>query len=75
MAKHMGEKSSLRNFVTGKTYVFIDAANIFYAQRSLGWRVSYQRLMEHLKREVDLGSRQTSRETCYHYFNPRARVN
>lgn len=55
MAKNMAEKNRLKNFVIGKTYVFIDAANIFYAQRSLGWRVSYQRFMEYLKSEVDLG--------------------
>ncbi len=54
MAKNMAERK-LGDFVSGKTYIFIDAANIFYAQRSLGWRISYQRLIQYLKREVDFG--------------------
>ena len=40
----------LKQFVKGKVYVFIDAANIFYAQRSLGWRISYEKLMDYLKK-------------------------
>ncbi len=38
-------------FVKGKVYVFIDAENLFYAQRTLGWRISYEKLMRYMKRE------------------------
>jgi len=38
-------------FVKGKVYVFIDAENVFYAQRTLGWRISYEKLMQYFKRE------------------------
>lgn len=41
----------LHNFVKGKVYVFIDAANIFYTQRTLGWRISYERLKEYFQKE------------------------
>jgi len=44
----------LQKFVKGKVYVFIDAANILYSQRTLGWRVDYQKLKEYLKKECDL---------------------
>jgi len=38
-------------FIKGKVYVFIDSANTFYAQRTLKWRISYEKLMEYFKRE------------------------
>jgi len=38
-------------FVKGRVYVFIDAANIFYAQRTLGWKISYEKLMRYFKGE------------------------
>ncbi len=38
-------------FVRGKAAVFIDAANIFYTQRTLKWRISYERLMRYFKEE------------------------
>jgi len=31
----------ISKFIRGRVYVFIDAANIFYAQRTLGWKISY----------------------------------
>lgn len=31
--------------------MFIDAENVFYAQRTLGWKISYQKLMAYLKKE------------------------
>ena len=42
-------------FVKGRVYVFIDAANIFYVQRTLKWRISYERLRDYFKSECDLG--------------------
>lgn len=47
----------LKQFATGKVAVFIDAANIFYSQRTLGWRISYEKLKKYFTREctvVDL---------------------
>jgi len=38
-------------FVKGRVYVFIDAENVFYSQRTLGWKISYEKLMKYLKRE------------------------
>ena len=41
----------LNKFVKGKIYVFNDAENVFYSQRTLGWRVSYERLIKYFKKE------------------------
>lgn len=41
----------INKFIQGRIYVFIDAANVFYAQRTLGWRLSYQKLMDYFKKE------------------------
>lgn len=41
----------LHNFIKGKVYVFIDAENVFYAQRTLGWKISYEKMMIYLKKE------------------------
>lgn len=44
----------ISKFIKGKVYVFIDAANIFYSQQTLGWRVDYQKLRKYLEKECDL---------------------
>jgi len=41
-------------FITGKTAVFIDAANIFYSQKTLGWRFDYTKFLLYLKKECDV---------------------
>lgn len=38
-------------FIKGVVYVFIDAENVFYAQRTLGWKISYEKLMNYFKQE------------------------
>jgi len=43
-------------FARGRTAIFIDAANIFYSQRTLGWRISYERLREYVAKECDVVS-------------------
>lgn len=43
-------------FIKGRAYVFIDAANILYSQQTLGWRVDYQKLKQYFKKECDLGA-------------------
>jgi uncharacterized LabA/DUF88 family protein len=41
----------IRQFIKGRVYVFIDAANIFYTQRTLGWRISYEGLRHYFRNE------------------------
>ena len=41
----------ISKYIKGKTYIFIDAANVFYAQRTLGWRISYGKLIKYFKKE------------------------
>ena len=41
-------------FVKGKTAVFIDAANIFYSQKTLHWRIDYGKLSTYLRKEADI---------------------
>lgn len=41
----------IKKFIKGKVYVFIDAANTFYAQHTLGWKISYEKLMKYFKKE------------------------
>src|SRR3989338_9370972 len=44
----------LKQFNLGKTAVFIDAANILYSQRTLGWNIDYQKLAAYLRGETEL---------------------
>ena len=41
----------ISKFIKGKVYIFIDAENLFYSQRTLGWKVSYEKLMNYFKQE------------------------
>lgn len=41
----------IKQYIKGKVYIFIDAANIFYTQRTLGWRISYEKMMQYFKQE------------------------
>ena len=45
----------IKQFVKGRAYVFIDAANIFYSQRTLKWRISYERLKKYFEKECNVG--------------------
>ncbi len=44
----------INQFVKGKVYVFIDAANILYSQQTLRWRVDYEKLKKYFEKECDL---------------------
>jgi len=44
----------LKNFVKGKTAVFIDSANIYFSQKSLGWKIDFKKLLTYLNKETDL---------------------
>lgn len=41
----------LNEFVKGMVYVFIDGANIFYTQKTLGWKISYEKLKQYFEDE------------------------
>lgn len=41
-------------FVKGRVFVFVDAANILYSQQTLRWRVDYKKLKEYFEKEGDL---------------------
>lgn len=38
-------------YTKGKVYVFIDAENVFYAQKTFGWKISYQKLINYFQKE------------------------
>lgn len=38
-------------FVKGKVYVFIDAANIIYGCNRAGWKMDFEKLMQYLKKK------------------------
>jgi len=44
----------IQKYVIGKTAVFIDAANIFYSQRTLKWKISFKKLYKYLKHNCNL---------------------
>ena len=45
---------NLKDYTKGKVTVFVDVANIFYAQKTLGWRISYQKLYQFFNLECNL---------------------
>ena len=44
----------ISQYIKGRTAVFIDAANIFYSQRTLKWRISYAKLKSYFEKECEL---------------------
>lgn len=44
----------ISKYIKGKVAVFIDASNIFYSQRTLGWRIDYQKLRKYFEQECEL---------------------
>jgi len=41
----------ISQYIKGRVYVFIDGANIFYTQKTLKWRISYERLKQYFQDE------------------------
>ena len=37
-----------------KTALFVDAANIFYSQKTLGWRLDYEKFLNYFKSKTDI---------------------
>lgn len=50
----------ISQYIHGRVAVFIDAGNIWYLQKALGWRVGYQRLIDFIRQE--------SESVCYAGF-------
>jgi uncharacterized LabA/DUF88 family protein len=46
----------LGRFATGRVAVFIDAANILYSEKDLGWRISYEKLKSYLGKECNVSA-------------------
>ena len=44
----------IKQFIEGRVYVFIDAANILYSQQTLCWKVDYEKLKSYFEKECDL---------------------
>ncbi len=45
---------NFKKYVKGGTAVFIDAANILYSQKSLGWQVDYKKLIAFFRKNCQL---------------------
>jgi uncharacterized LabA/DUF88 family protein len=41
--------SPLDHLIHGRVAVFIDASNVFYAQKALGWTVDFKKIADHLE--------------------------
>lgn len=44
----------ISKFTKGKTAVFIDASNIYFSQKTMGWRVDFKKLLKYFKLNTDL---------------------
>jgi uncharacterized LabA/DUF88 family protein len=55
----------IKDLVSGRTAVFIDAANIYFSQQSLGWRVDFKKFLEYFRQETNL-----TRVAFYGALNP-----
>ncbi len=38
----------ISRYVKGKTAVFVDASNIYFSQKSLGWKIDFKKLKKEL---------------------------
>lgn len=48
------DRNLISKFAKGRVAVFIDAANIFYSQRTLKWHIDYEKLAVYLKNTLDI---------------------
>ncbi len=55
----------ISRYVKGKTAVFVDASNIYFSQKSLGWKIDFKKLLDYFKNNTDL-----FRITFYSAINP-----
>ena len=47
-------KIDLKKYIRGRVAVFVDAANILYSQKTLGWQVDYKKLARYFKENFNL---------------------
>lgn len=46
----------INKFLKGRVAVFIDASNIYFSQKTLGWKIDFKRLLNYFKEECNLVS-------------------
>ena len=44
----------LAKFLKGRVAVFIDASNIYFSQKTLGWKIDFKKLIDYFKSQCDL---------------------
>jgi len=44
----------INKFLKGKVAVFIDASNIYFSQKTLGWKIDFRKLLDYFKSECNL---------------------
>jgi uncharacterized LabA/DUF88 family protein len=50
----------IAKYIKGKTSVFIDASNVYFLQKRLGWQLDFRKFLEYLRGEIEL-------ENVYYY--------
>lgn len=55
----------INKFIKGRTAVFIDSVNIYFSQKTMGWRIDFKKLLEYFKKNTNL-----FRITFYGAINP-----
>lgn len=68
--KNKQDTFRLEPFIKGRVYVFIDAANIFYSQRTLSWKVAYAKLMKFHNKNLALPIRHARVLSHLHTIRP-----
>ncbi|MBM3713877.1 MAG: NYN domain-containing protein [Actinobacteria bacterium] len=44
----------IKKFLKGRVAVFIDASNIYFSQKTLGWKIDFKKLLNYFKSECNL---------------------
>lgn len=44
----------IKKFLKGRTAVFIDASNIYFSQKTLGWQIDFKKLLNYFKTNSNL---------------------
>ncbi|MFA4889764.1 MAG: NYN domain-containing protein [Candidatus Omnitrophota bacterium] len=46
----------IAQFIKGKTYVFIDASNIYHSFKKFGWKIDFVKLKKYLEKNTEAGN-------------------
>ena len=46
----------IKQFIKGRTFVFMDASNIYHSQKKLGWKIAFLRLRKYFEDNIELGN-------------------